>query len=94
VHEHEACYIPLAHQFAGAPDQLPREATLERLRPWLKSARHKKVGQHLKYDQHVFANHGVRLAGIAHGPVSWGNGRHERHLVFQNPEASRTAQTA
>jgi DNA polymerase-1 len=66
VHEHEACYIPLAHHYAGAPDQLPRDATLERLRPWLESARHKKVGQHLKYDQHVFANHGLRLAGIAH----------------------------
>jgi DNA polymerase-1 len=66
VHDHEACYIPLAHNYAGAPVQLPFEATLERLRPWLESMRHKKVGQHLKYDQHVFANHGIRLAGIAH----------------------------
>jgi DNA polymerase-1 len=66
VHDHEACYIPLAHQYAGVPEQLPFAATLERLRPWLESERHQKVGQHLKYDQHVFANHGIRLAGIAH----------------------------
>ncbi|MBS1162548.1 MAG: polymerase [Burkholderiaceae bacterium] len=48
------------------PEQLPFEATLERLKPWLQSEQHKKVGQHLKYDAHVFANHGVRLAGIRH----------------------------
>jgi DNA polymerase-1 len=66
VQDHEACYIPLGHQYAGVPQQLPFAATLERLRPWLESERHKKVGQHLKYDQHVFANHGIRLAGIAH----------------------------
>jgi DNA polymerase I len=66
VREHEGCYIPLAHCYAGAPEQLPLQATLERLRPWLESPLHRKVGQHLKYDQHVFANHGIRLAGIAH----------------------------
>ncbi len=36
------------------------------LRPWLESPHHRKVGQHLKYDMHVFANHGLRLAGVAH----------------------------
>jgi len=61
-----ACYIPLAHRYPGVPEQLPLEATLERLKPWLQSEQHKKVGQHLKYDAHVFANHGVRLAGIRH----------------------------
>ena len=61
-----ACYIPLAHRYPGVPEQLPFEATLERLKPWLQSEQHKKVGQHLKYDAHVFANHGVRLAGIRH----------------------------
>jgi DNA polymerase-1 len=61
-----ACYIPLAHSYAGVPDQLPFDATLEALRPWLESPHHCKVGQHLKYDMHVFANHGVRLAGVAH----------------------------
>jgi DNA polymerase-1 len=62
----EACYIPLAHRYAGVPEQLPFEDTLQALRPWLESGQHKKVGQHLKYDAHVFANHGVRLAGIEH----------------------------
>ena len=66
VEPFEACYIPLAHRYAGAPDQLPFQETLELLRPWLESPHHRKVGQHLKYDMHVLANHGVRLAGIAH----------------------------
>jgi DNA polymerase I len=62
----KACYIPLAHTYAGAPDQLSREQVLERLRPWLESSSQRKVGQNLKYDQHVFANHGIALRGIAH----------------------------
>jgi DNA polymerase-1 len=62
----EAVYIPLAHSYPGAPEQLDRGAVLERLRPWLESARHAKVGQNLKYDAHVLANHGLRLEGIAH----------------------------
>jgi DNA polymerase-1 len=62
----EGCYIPLAHRFDGATEQLDFDATLAQLKPWLESKDHKKVGQHLKYDSHVFANHGVRLAGIAH----------------------------
>ena len=62
----QACYIPLAHHYAGAPDQLPFDATMAALRPWLESPHHRKVGQHLKYDMHVFANHGIRLAGVAH----------------------------
>jgi len=66
VEPFKACYIPLAHRYAGVPDQLPFEQTLARLAPWLESERHRKVGQHLKYDQHVFANHGVQLKGIAH----------------------------
>ena len=65
-HGNVACYIPLAHRYPGVPEQLPFEATLERLQPWLQSEQHKKVGQHLKYDAHVFANHGIRLAGIRH----------------------------
>ena len=60
----EACYLPLAHHYAGAPAQLPLDEVLGRLKPWLESARPQKVGQHLKYDRHVFANHGIRLAGI------------------------------
>ena len=65
-HGNPACYIPLAHRYPGVPDQLPFESTLQALKPWLQSEQHKKVGQHLKYDTHVFANHGIRLAGIAH----------------------------
>ncbi|MCL2635834.1 MAG: DNA polymerase I [Betaproteobacteria bacterium] len=61
-----ACYIPLAHSAPGAPGQLPRDAVLARLKPWLEDAGKKKVLQNAKYDQHVFANHGIRLAGIAH----------------------------
>ncbi|WP_126447346.1 DNA polymerase I [Sulfuricystis multivorans] len=60
----EAAYLPLSHSYAGAPAQLPLEATLEKLRPWLESAQHKKLGQHLKYDRHVLANHGIDLCGV------------------------------
>ena len=60
----QAAYLPLGHSYAGAPAQLPLTATLEKLRPWLESPQHGKLGQHLKYDRHVFANHGVQLRGI------------------------------
>ncbi|MDX9995427.1 MAG: DNA polymerase I, partial [Rhodocyclaceae bacterium] len=60
----EAAYLPLAHHYAGAPEQLPFDPTLQKLKPWLESEKHKKLGQHLKYDRHIFANHGIRLAGI------------------------------
>ncbi|MCF8199341.1 MAG: DNA polymerase I [Sulfuritalea sp.] len=59
-----AAYLPLGHLYAGAPAQLPLAATLEKLRPWLESPSKPKLGQNLKYDRHVFANHGIRLAGI------------------------------
>ena len=61
-----ACYIPVAHQYADAPAQLPRELVLEKLRPWLEDESKAKVGQNLKYDTHIFANHGVALRGIVH----------------------------
>ena len=61
----EAAYIPLSHRYPGAPDQLNRERVLERLKPWLESAA-PKVGHHLKYDAHIFENHGVMLGGIEH----------------------------
>jgi DNA polymerase I len=61
----EAAYIPLAHRYPGAPDQLDRAQVLDRLRPWLESPA-PKLGHHLKYDAHIFANHGVKLAGIEH----------------------------
>ena len=62
----EACYIPLAHTAPGVADQLPRDEVLARLKPWLESAERQKVLQNAKYDQHVFANHCIALAGIAH----------------------------
>jgi len=61
-----AAYLPLAHRYTGAPHQLALETVLSRLKPWLEDARAAKVGQNLKYDKHVFANHGVELAGVAH----------------------------
>jgi DNA polymerase-1 len=59
----EAAYIPLAHRYPGAPDQLDREAVLARLKPWLESGA-PKAGHHLKYDAHILANHGITLRGI------------------------------
>jgi len=61
-----AAYVPLAHCGPDAPEQLPLAAVLERLRPWLEDASRPKLGQNLKYDRHVFANHGVALRGVAH----------------------------
>jgi len=59
-----AAYLPLRHDYAGAPDQLDRDASLAKLKPLLESDKHAKVGHHLKYDAHVLANHGIRLAGM------------------------------
>lgn len=60
----EAAYVPLAHHYAGAPLQLSRDAVLAKLKPLLESPEPKIVGQHLKYDRHIFANHGIELRGI------------------------------
>ncbi|MEW6694728.1 DNA polymerase I [Tepidimonas thermarum] len=62
----EAAYVPLAHDYPGAPAQLPLQAVLERLRPWLEDATAPKCGQHVKYDQHVLANHGITARGYVH----------------------------
>ncbi len=61
-----ACYIPLGHDYQGAPDQLPRDDVLQRLQPWLEDPEKKKLGQHVKYDRHVFANHGIDVRGYVH----------------------------
>ena len=61
----KAAYIPVAHRYPGAPEQLSREFVLGRLKPWLESDA-KKVGHHLKYDAHVLMNYGIRLRGMAH----------------------------
>lgn len=60
----QAAYIPTGHDYPGAPDQLPLDVVLDTLRPWLESAEHKKVGAHIKYDRHVFANHGITVRGF------------------------------
>lgn len=62
----EAAYLPLAHDYPGAPDQLDFEATLARLKPLLEDKKALKVGQNLKYDRHILLNHGIDLQGIAH----------------------------
>ncbi|MDR2261403.1 MAG: DNA polymerase I [Azoarcus sp.] len=62
----EAFYLPLAHRGVDAPVQLPRDEALARLKPWLESDVHAKLGQNIKYDAHIFANHGIALRGIAH----------------------------
>ncbi|REE23398.1 DNA polymerase I [Paraburkholderia sp. BL27I4N3] len=61
-----AAYVPLAHRGPDAPMQLPRDEVLARLKPWLESAEHKKVGQHLKYDEQVLANYGIEMRGVEH----------------------------
>ncbi|MGW8311373.1 MAG: DNA polymerase I [Thiogranum sp.] len=62
----EAAYLPLAHVYPGAPDQLQRERVLEQLRPLLEDPACHKLGHHLKYDRNVLLNHGVQLRGIAY----------------------------
>ena len=61
-----AAYIPLAHDYPGAPEQLNRDLVLTRLRPLLEDSQRAKVGQNLKYDANVLANYGITLRGIAH----------------------------
>ncbi len=63
--EGEAAYLPLSHRYADAPAQLPLAEVLAKLKPWLESDAHRKLGQNLKYDAHILANHGIQLAGIA-----------------------------
>jgi DNA polymerase-1 len=62
----EAAYIPLAHSYGDAPEQLPRDEVLARLKPWLENPAKKKLGQHIKYDRHVFANYGIEVRGYEH----------------------------
>ena len=61
-----AAYVPIGHNGPDAPEQLPLARVLDALMPWLEDANRPKLGQNLKYDLHVFANHGVALRGIAH----------------------------
>jgi DNA polymerase-1 len=76
-----ACYIPLRHQGPDAPAQLPLDEVLARLTPWLEDASKPKVGQNIKYDTHVLANHGIRIQGYAHDTMlqSYVLEAHRRH---------------
>ena len=76
-----AAYLPLAHDYPDAPAQIGVDRALEILRPWLEDAAHAKVGQNLKFDAHILANHGVELAGILHDTLleSYVYEVHERH---------------
>ncbi|MSP95954.1 MAG: DNA polymerase I, partial [Betaproteobacteria bacterium] len=76
-----AYYVPVAHRYAGAPDQMGVERALEILRPWLEDIKPTKVGQNLKFDAHILANHGVALRGIVHDTLleSYVLEVHERH---------------
>ena len=87
-----AAYVPLAHDYPGAPEQLDRDTTLALLKPLLEDPERHKVGQNLKYDMSVLANHDIALSGIAFDTMlesyvlNAGGGRHdmdslaERHL--------------
>jgi DNA polymerase-1 len=62
----EAAYVPVGHDYAAAPPQLPREQVLARLKPLLQDASHRKIGQNLKFDRNVLANYDISLEGIRH----------------------------
>jgi DNA polymerase-1 len=62
----EAAYIPLGHNAADAPTQLPLQEVLDKLKPWLENPLKHKLGQHVKYDRHVLANHGIEVQGYVH----------------------------
>jgi DNA polymerase-1 len=66
VQSGEAAYVPVAHDYAGAPEQLPRDDVLAALRAFLEAPDRKKVGHHLKYDAHVLPRYGIRMQGMAY----------------------------
>ncbi|WP_455207066.1 DNA polymerase I [Kaarinaea lacus] len=66
VTENEAAYVPVAHDYEGAPQQLSREDVLRQLKPLLEDPKQHKLGQHLKYDMNVLANYDIELKGITH----------------------------
>jgi DNA polymerase-1 len=59
----EAAYVPLGHDYAGAPQQLDRDRVLAALKPWIEDAALPKLGHHLKFDTHILANYGIELRG-------------------------------
>jgi DNA polymerase-1 len=79
----EAVYLPLGHDYPGSPEQVSRERALALLKPWLERADCRKVGENIKFDRHVLANHGIRLAGCVHDTLleSYVLEVHERHDI-------------
>ena len=77
----EAVYLPLAHEYPAAPQQIDFGTALELLKPWLEGAGFRKVGQNFKFDCHVLANQGLRLAGCVHDTLleSYVLEVHQRH---------------
>ncbi|MEP3564038.1 MAG: DNA polymerase I [Marinobacter sp.] len=61
----EAAYVPIGHDYMGAPEQLDRDNVLAQLKPLLENPKQAKIGQNLKYDKNVLANHGIHLDGIS-----------------------------
>lgn len=61
-----ACYIPLSHDYPGAPAQLPRDKVLAALKPILEDPKRPKVGQHAKYDMNILSHYGIVVQGLAH----------------------------
>jgi DNA polymerase-1 len=90
-----AAYVPLAHDYPGAPAQLGREYVLDRLRPLLEDPHRPKLGQNLKYDANVLANHGLTLRGIRHDTmlqsyVLDSTGRHDMDTLAETHLGHRT----
>ena len=87
--EGSAAYLPLGHDYEGAPEQLDRDKTLAKLKPLLESEEHLKTGQNLKYDIEVLQNHDIRLGGVAHDTMLMsylldaGNSRHDMDTLAQ-----------
>ncbi len=77
----EAAYLPLKHIYPGAPDQLDFDFAINKLKPWLTDPLRKKLGQNIKYDLHVFANHGIIVQGYLHDTLlqSYVLESHQRH---------------
>ncbi len=77
----EAAYLPLRHIYPGAPDQLDFDQSIAKLRPWLENEHKKKLGQNIKYDLHVFANHFINVKGYVHDTLlqSYVLESHQRH---------------
>ncbi len=81
VVSHSAAYLPIAHCYTGAPQQLHINLVLGKLKSWLEDPSKLKLGQNIKYDKHIFANHGITLKGVMHDTLlqSYVLESHRRH---------------